>query len=268
MVMDGRGRGPHSMGCFYIQLSTTFTPCLDDGNMAKAISVLRCVFGFFNLLFAIAGLAVIIVTIILHIRISKVQEFQNVDAVYSLYVIGFITLGISFLGAYGAFRKVKWMLILFLVLMVLGLSILVFFEVVLVLFQHWVLQVVEEALHGLAPLDAISEESQTLFAKFQQDVECCGLFKGYEDWGEHVPPSCDCTSGGHNCVAMPQNTDDQTLPFQHERSVYSQTCGSLLLDWMKILYSSVMGFVFVMIALTFLGVAFSSCLVDNIRRRG
>ncbi|KAL2095786.1 hypothetical protein ACEWY4_007934 [Coilia grayii] len=241
--------------------------------MAKQSSVLGNIFGFFNVLFAIAGVAVIILAIILHVHVSNVQEFENAGGVVVLYVIGFITLGISFLGAYGAFRQVRWMLVVFLVLMCFGCLILIRIAVVLAIFQQKVNPTIEEELRKLPPLDNTSEDFQQIVNRFQENMQCCGVFNGYKDWERHVPLSCDCPSEDNRgamdvCVALPQNTY-MSFVFQPERSrrmVYSQACGPLFLNLVMNGYNGLMGFFFGLTTLTVLGIVLSSCLIAQINR--
>ncbi|XP_063061499.1 tetraspanin-8-like isoform X2 [Engraulis encrasicolus] len=241
------------MSCLYIRESLNCNHCtstLHCCKMAKGSSVLRNIFAFFNLLFALAGVAVIILAIVLHVQISNVQEFENLSGVVVLYVIGFITLAISFLGAYGGFRQVKWMLVTVGDYMQEGLS-----------------------RPGLLPLDKTSDDLQEFMNTIQQNYHCCGLFKGYEDWGEHVPSSCDCTSEedptpNDVCVAMPKNIYE-TLLLQRERSnrmVYSQACGPLGVALIMKVYVVVMGIFFGLTALTGLAVVLSSILIAQINR--
>lgn len=249
------------------------TSTLRCSKMAKESSVLRYIFGFFNLLFALAGVAVIILAIIVHVKISNVQEFEGVGGVVILYVSGFITLAISFLGAYGAFRQVKWMLITFLVMMCIGFLIMIRLSVVLAINQNKVDSYAEALGRMWTPLDKTSDDLQELMNKIQEDFHCCGLFKGYEDWGESVPPSCDCTSEedptpNDVCVAVPKRVYE-TLLFQRDRSkrmVYSQACGPLGMAFFMKVYNGLMGVFFGLAALTGLGIVFSSCLIAQINR--
>ncbi|XP_063061498.1 tetraspanin-8-like isoform X1 [Engraulis encrasicolus] len=266
------------MSCLYIRESLNCNHCtstLHCCKMAKGSSVLRNIFAFFNLLFALAGVAVIILAIVLHVQISNVQEFENLSGVVVLYVIGFITLAISFLGAYGGFRQVKWMLVTFLVLMCIGFLIMLRLSVVLAIGQNKVGDYMQEGLSrpGLLPLDKTSDDLQEFMNTIQQNYHCCGLFKGYEDWGEHVPSSCDCTSEedptpNDVCVAMPKNIYE-TLLLQRERSnrmVYSQACGPLGVALIMKVYVVVMGIFFGLTALTGLAVVLSSILIAQINR--
>ncbi|XP_076152884.1 tetraspanin-8-like [Alosa pseudoharengus] len=239
--------------------------------MANGSVVLRNIFGFFNLLFAIFGVLVIVLALVVHVHLNNVQEFGQIAAVFVLYVIGFITLAISFLGAYGAFRQVKWMLVVFLVLMCVGFLFLVCAAGIMAFLQSQINQEIEQAFNKMGPLDQTSEDFKKFMDGLQKSMQCCGAFNGSSDWNDHVPESCDCSPSekakSDTCVALPgysiavfSNREESG------RFVYKQSCGPLFLDILNKLLNITTGILFGLTALTFLGIAISSCLIHHINK--
>ncbi|KAG7454411.1 hypothetical protein MATL_G00259480 [Megalops atlanticus] len=120
----------------------------------------------------------------------KMQKFQ--ELITSL-VIGFITVVIGFLGALGTGWNKKWALSLYFKAMAFGLI----FQLSLGLLMCCALPVVfsdtlPEFLADAVPLDKADEKIQDIVERMHEQMRCCGLLKGYEDWGQHIPDSCLC----------------------------------------------------------------------------
>ncbi|XP_062374248.1 tetraspanin-8-like [Sardina pilchardus] len=238
--------------------------------MAQGSTVLRNIFGFFNLLFAIAGVLAIALAIVIQVHLGNVQELGQVAALIILYVIGSITLVTSFLGAYGAFRQVKWMLIVFLVLMCVGCLSLLRFALFMAFQRPQVNHAIENAINEMGPLDQTSEDFQKFMDGVQKSMQCCGAFDGYKDWNGHVPESCNCpdTEKAKACVALPGYGFEASfsVPEGSRRFVYKQACGPLFLDTINKFVNIALGILFGLTALTVLGIAISSCLIHQINK--
>ncbi|KAG5846141.1 hypothetical protein ANANG_G00146640 [Anguilla anguilla] len=71
--------------------------------MAKVNCCIKGVFIFFNILFEIAGGVLLALGILGHVLYRDSEEFNTmVVGVVFLYILGGVTMVISFLGAYGA----------------------------------------------------------------------------------------------------------------------------------------------------------------------
>lgn len=180
------------MGCFSCA-------CCGGGDCAK-----YCLF-FFNFIFAISGLAIIIVG---GIELSKVDEWGTLTPGTNiktpqivLIVVGVMTFIIATLGCCGAVRESKFMLItfaifllsIFIIEVAIGIFALVNFSDI----KEQVAKDVEKEFKNIKKDDAVKKR----FDSLQISVECCGL-KGKSDYpkkGMRIPDSC-CKKYENGCA--------------------------------------------------------------------
>ncbi|XP_012696808.1 tetraspanin-8-like [Clupea harengus] len=233
--------------------------------MAKAnCLLLRNLFIFFNLLFAIAGVVVFVLAVLVHFHLNA-NEFDRGNGVIGLYMVGSVTFLISFLGAYGALKNVKWMLVVFLVLMCLSCFTLLRFAMPLAIL-HPQVGLLQEEMENVGPLDKTSGDFQRIMGEFQSELFCCGLVNGYRDWNNNVPESCDCTTDEimqDTCLPLPDNTlqeyyADIQLEVRSTRMVHKQPCGVIIVS--KAL-DVILGVLFGFTTLAFLGIVMTCCLL-------
>ncbi|KAJ8261673.1 hypothetical protein GJAV_G00157010, partial [Gymnothorax javanicus] len=209
-------------------------------NMAKVNSCFKGTFVFFNILFGIGGGILLVLGILTQAFYHGTEEFGSMMVgVIGLCVMGVITMTIAFLGAYGAYKEKKWALIVFSAIMALGFIGLLRVAIPMMIARPQVKTQLEEQLQQAIPLDEASPEMRKAADKVQEQLGCCGLFTGYQDWGSHVPASCHCPEelqGTDRCV----RTKSSELEFMRPRSflerlsnhsgvlVYKEPCISLI----------------------------------------
>ncbi|XP_040009368.1 tetraspanin-8-like isoform X2 [Xiphias gladius] len=118
-----------------------------------------------------------------------------------MYIISIVTLLLTIIGVFGAWKKKKWALI----------------------------SVAEELKRQYLNMGLLSNTSWIFKGRLkeaQMELQCCGLDQGYVDWGYDIPESCMCTEESTNpCVAAPRDS----ILFEHSINdepimIYKEPC--------------------------------------------
>jgi CD63 antigen len=232
--------------------------------MASAgMTVCRILVFIFNVLFLLAGLALIIIGAIAETKLEKQASLiGNVNAVaIFLIVIGCIIFTISFFGCCGAWNKNYCMLITFSVFMAIMLVV-----VLAAVISAFVIRSKIEDWIRPALTDQVKNYNSTIPAttetwdELQNDLQCCGI-SNYTDWNNNdlfkqqhsVPDSC-CISYSQNCGRFTNAT------VIHQNGCLGQVENTLKTNVLAV------GAVAVVVALLMLlGIVISCCLAREIR---
>ncbi|XP_036432928.1 tetraspanin-8-like [Colossoma macropomum] len=228
--------------------------------MAKINPCFRRIFVFFNVLFAIFGAVVLGLGLLVHLQLDEHES--KLSAVVVLVVFGAVTFILAVLGAYGAQKENKNVLIAFFVFMCVGTIALLRMAIVMAISRPEVTSVMKQELNKAVPLDAASEDVKNAMDYIQKQVKCCGLFNGYQDWGNQVPESCDCGSDeADQCQKMtPRNTYLKIFEVR-SRMVYSQPCGFMMLQYISLVFDVTLGVLFGFATLALLGGVMSLAMI-------
>ncbi|CAG9862115.1 unnamed protein product [Phyllotreta striolata] len=215
----------------------------------------------FNLLFAITGIAVLIVGAIVYIGYSHYSHF-----VYSGYhsiplaliVVGVIIFVIAFFGCCGAVKENHCMIITFSVFLLLILVLEVVVGVLGYIKRTDVETMLEDQLNKTMHMYYTKEDIKDSWDIAQHEAECCGV-RGPGDWynvtHNNVLP--------HTCC--PDTPDDNSCTTA-SKNVYQASC----VDKLKGIfnkYGVIIGGVGLGIAgLQLVGVIFACCLARSIRK--
>ncbi|KAK0131338.1 hypothetical protein N1851_033948 [Merluccius polli] len=63
----------------------------------------------------------------------------------------------------------------------------------------------QHLLNWLTPLDTTNGTDLEVLHEIQHVLRCCGVEKGYQDWGSHIHKTCICTEDVTECIAAPFN---------------------------------------------------------------
>ncbi|KAJ4924571.1 hypothetical protein JOQ06_003526 [Pogonophryne albipinna] len=120
---------------------------------------------------------------------DKKTDREVIHFIYSLTIPYLI---FAIFGLYGACKMKKWALIVSAVGMYLGSLVSMVFGIEGLALRSWSVEDTKMELLSLLPLN---------------NLECCGLDQGYQDWGYNIPDSCLCTEESTNpCVVAPRNS--------------------------------------------------------------
>ncbi|KAJ8381384.1 hypothetical protein SKAU_G00021620 [Synaphobranchus kaupii] len=245
--------------------------------MAKVNSCFKGVFAFFNILFGIAGAVLLALGILVHAFYHETEEFNNmIMGVVFLYILGGITVFISFLGAYGAYKEKKWALIVFCAGMTLGCCGLLRIAILLMVSRPEVKSQVEEQLRSAIPLDEANQDLKRVAEIFQTQLKCCGIFNGYQDWGSHIPNSCLCPTQyqetdkcerveSSRLEAMKAKNFLEQLISDSDNLVYKESCFPIILKHMDNYFDTTLGIIFGFATMALIGIIMSLMLICQIK---
>ncbi|XP_024224694.1 CD63 antigen [Bombus impatiens] len=174
--------------------------------MGCGIGMIKYLLFIFNFIFAICGLAILTLGVIVHLRVSEITDHIDTNLLFpsiTLIVIGSIIFIISFFGCCGAIRESHCMTITFA-------SFLLFILIVQVAVAVYVFVVVKNSDDKID----ISENYEKIFKNYGTDKEstrvidivqsslhCCGVYSS-KDFILHnlrIPPSCCGLAENQTC---------------------------------------------------------------------
>ncbi|KAF5907899.1 tetraspanin-8-like, partial [Clarias magur] len=191
--------------------------------MAKISPCFKGTFVFFNSLFAIFGIVIIVLGLLAQ---PYVEEPNARTGVIGMYVIGSVIFCVAVLGAYGAHKESKCALIVFFIVMCLATAGMLRTAISLVIARPEMSSILSE--HFKTDSSLTKDQEQAL-NPIQEHFHCCGLFNGYRDWRDEVPDSCNCVN---------PNAGD-TCEMVSSRSVWSQPCGLILTEYVMVITMAV-----------------------------
>ncbi|XP_038563607.1 CD63 antigen-like [Micropterus salmoides] len=235
--------------------------------MGKINGCIKCLFIFFNVLFAIIGCGLIYGAVKTTAYSSQFSAVGGPNLAWSwVFAIG--VLGISSLGIYAGCSENYLALKIFAGFMAVGMIIMLIFGIVVVVMRNKM----KDAFHSTSS-EAVQpymadNELREMLDEIQQSIHCCGLVSA-QDWGSTIPQSCECQSSGGNqthggsvvtgCKSRPQGT---TGPSQ----IYKQTCSDFIFVWFNIIYQLFMGFCFTFAVTALLGLLISILMIHQVKR--
>ncbi|XP_032671591.1 CD63 antigen-like [Odontomachus brunneus] len=233
--------------------------------MGCGMGMIKYLLFIFNFIFALCGLAILIVGVIAHLKLTHyadaIQENVTFPSI-TLIVIGSIIFVIAFFGCCGAIRESHCMTVTFACML---LTILII-QVAVAIYAFVVLRNSDDI--GVSIRKAYADE---IFAKYNKkenaeivnDVQallgCCGV-DNYGDFqkilGESIPYSCCDAKEGSTCT-----------PFNASKT----GCAQALQDGFKYAGAVMGGLALGVAAVELIGIIFALCLANSIKnehRRG
>lgn len=230
--------------------------------MEGKMNCIKYLMFFFNLLFWLSGLALIIVGAIVKSKYGEYLTFADnkyADAAIFLIIVGVIVFIVAFLGCCGAIKEHYCMVTTFAVL----LSIIFILEVAAgalgFAYRKKVESVADKALKKAKANYDSQAGSKDFFDWVQKHLKCCGI-NGSSDWsarkagnGTSIPQSC--------CKA----DKSDTMCAKNSSNVYSEGCKQKFEDFVKnklvVIGAVALAIAFIQI----LGVIFAALMAREIR---
>ncbi|XP_073187411.1 tetraspanin-8 isoform X2 [Lepidochelys kempii] len=206
--------------------------------MAGVSSCMKYSMFIFNFLFWICGCIILGVSIWLRVSKSAQEDIHLDSSLFSavdlMIAVGSIIMVLGFLGCCGAMKESQCMLILFFIGLLLILILQIVAGILGAVYKSQIETTLNKTLFEEAKqLQGVTSDShvfQEKFQKFEKMNQCCGLVKGYEDWGSNFNPLygnfkiCECAQ-------KDQNTDLCTI--YSNRNIYKRPCGVVIIDFFK-----------------------------------
>ncbi|KAK3519374.1 hypothetical protein QTP70_026865 [Hemibagrus guttatus] len=215
---------------------------------------------FFNFIFWLCGLALIIVGILAQNNISMVKQVASNTTPIVIIVLGAVIFFIAFFGCCGAWKENYCMVTTFVVLLSLIIIIEIGIAIAAYVLRTKLTDVVEDSLKETFK-NYTNPEIRKEVDNMQTELKCCGVVNS-SDWvnfkadKNSVPDSC--------CKNVTTNCGNGAM--KNSSIIYIEGCGPALEKFLKqnILWIGVAALVIAFIEI--LGVVFACTLMSGIRK--
>ncbi|XP_035244136.1 CD63 antigen-like [Anguilla anguilla] len=219
---------------------------------------------FFNFLFWICGLALIILGVLAQLALNNTLAIEkaSVSAVpLVVIVVGVIVFFIAFFGCCGAFRESHCMITTFSVLLSFIVLIQIGAAIAGYIYRGKLNEIVDSDLKDMvSKYTNSSAEFKKAVDEMQKDLKCCGM-NSSADWtsfgpdGTSVPDSC--------CIKQTLGCGKGAM--QDADKVYQKGCLSFVKDYLRKNVQLVIVAAVVIAFLQVLGIVFACILMKSIR---
>ncbi|XP_068162702.1 CD63 antigen-like [Antennarius striatus] len=237
--------------------------------MAKINGCLKCLFIFFNVLFAIFGCLLIYGAVKSSAYSHQLSAVGGPSLAWSwVFAIG--VLSISCLGIYAGCSEKELAIKIFAGFMGVGMIIMLIFGIIVVVTRNKLKNSFESASSEVSKTFMEDDELRSLLDGLQQSAQCCGVVSA-NDWGDHIPESCNCNAGqgyglgefggfgSSGCKNKPSGVSGPDR-------IYAQTCSDFIFLWFNIFFQIAMGFFFGFAVVALMGLLISLLMIHQIKR--
>lgn len=219
---------------------------------------------FFNFIFWLCGLALIVVGIMVQVSLNKTLKITDPTASAApiiLIGVGVVIFFISFFGCCGAFKENHCMVTTFAVLLSLIVIVEIAAAIVGYVFRKKLSTIVHDSVTDMiSKYEKSAPEFKETVDNLQHNLKCCGVngsfdWKGFASEENSVPDSC-CKNVTKGCGKGTMTDSDK---------VYQQGCSAAMETFLKnnILWVIVAAVVIAILQL--LGIVFACLLIKGIR---
>lgn len=123
------------------------------------------------------------------------------------------------------------MLICYVIGIILSSMLMSVFEIQGVAVRPKIAEEMKEQYLSLMPLSEASKNVIEGLDEIQTELQCCGLDKGYQDWGYNISEACLCMEEAVNpCVAAPRNSSlfENVTRTDEPIMIYKEPCVTYL----------------------------------------
>uniref|UniRef100_UPI0037E96328 CD63 antigen n=1 Tax=Semicossyphus pulcher TaxID=241346 RepID=UPI0037E96328 len=161
---------------------------------------------FFNFVFWLCGLALIVVGILVQMALHKTLMIKDASASGAPIVViavGVVIFFIAFFGCCGAWKENYCMVTMFAVLLSLVIIVQIAAAIAGYVYRKKISAVVQDSLVDMISKYNSTEQFKKTVDKLQEDLKCCGVnsssdWKGFKADGKSVPDSC-CVNVTEKC---------------------------------------------------------------------
>ncbi|XP_030296105.1 23 kDa integral membrane protein-like [Sparus aurata] len=232
--------------------------------MGKINGCLKCLFIFFNVVFAIFGCLMVYGALKSSAYNHQLSVVGSPNMAWG-WVFALGILGISCLGIYAGSSEKVIFLKIFAGFMAVGMVIMMIFGIIIVVERNKLMSSVKNASPEIIEPVMRDPEMRELLNAIQSSIHCCGVVSA-SDWGDTIPNSCACTGGGlyggygsSDCKARPQGTSGPSR-------IYKETCSDFILTWTNFFFQIVMGICFGFAVTALMGLLVSILMIHQVRR--
>ncbi|XP_078137482.1 23 kDa integral membrane protein-like [Sander vitreus] len=230
--------------------------------MGKINGCIKCLFIFFNVLFAILGCVLMFGAVKVSVYSSMFLQIGGPSLVW-IWVFAIGVLGISILGIVAACYEKELILKVFAGFMGLGMIIMLIFGIIVVVTRNKVKEGFDTAASAFGKAFINNDELRAMLMSIEQSTHCCGL-GGSADWGDDIPNSCQCSPGAYSsfgaytCKPKPQGASG---PDQ----IYAKGCSEFIFTYVNVLFQVCMGFCFGFAVTALLGLLITILMIHQVK---
>ncbi|KAM6983107.1 CD63 antigen [Tautogolabrus adspersus] len=230
-----------------------------EGGM-KCVKVLLF---FFNFIFWLCGLALIVVGIMVQVAMHKTLMIKDASASGAPIVvigIGVVIFFIAFFGCCGAWKENYCMVTTFAILLSLVIIVEIGAAIAGYVFRNKLSTIVQDSLVDMIPKYNSSSEFQKTVDKLQEDLKCCGV-NSTSDWKNFfpdknsVPDSC--------CVNVTAKCGEGAL--SSPTKLHKEGCHDAMEAFLKKNIQWVIVAALIIAFLQLMGIVFACLLMRGIR---
>ncbi|KAM7378534.1 hypothetical protein PAMA_013437 [Pampus argenteus] len=224
--------------------------------MGKINGCLRCLFIFFNVLFAIIG-GLLIYGVVKATIYSAQMSAVGVPGIGWGWVFAIGMLAISCLGIFAGSSEKALVLKIFAGFMGAGILIMLIFGIVVVVTRNKFKNNLETTASEFVKPYIQEESLKSFLDSIQSQSQCCGV-GSVNDWGDEIPDSCECRSV-MGCQALPQGKKGPSR-------IYSQPCSSYVFIFFDFFFKAFMIFCFGFAGIALMGLLTSLLMLHQVKR--
>lgn len=229
--------------------------------MEGKMNVIKYLMFFFNALFWLSGLCLIIVGAIIKSKYGNYLTFADskyADAAIFLIIVGVVVFIVAFLGCCGAIKEHYCMVTTFSVFMVIIFILEVAAGALGLAYKKKVVDIADKALKKGVSKYHSEKGAKQFFDWLQSEFKCCGI-DGQVDWG-------NSTSGNSTIPASCCKTDKTDAACANTASnLYTVGCKQKFQDFVKAKLVLIGAVALAIAFLQILGIIFACCMMREIR---
>ncbi|KAJ4924509.1 hypothetical protein JOQ06_003465 [Pogonophryne albipinna] len=230
--------------------------------MGKINGCIKCLFIFFNVLFAILGCVLVYLTVQVTAFSHQVAAVGGPSLAWSwVFVLGVLILPV--LGIVAACMEKELVLRIFAGFMVAGMIIMLIFGIVVVVARNTLKDSLDTASAEAAKPFMADEEMRKMLMGFEQSAQCCGVFSS-SDWGNYIPQSCECKMQ-HTGFPFSSGCKAKPVGVLGPDQIYATSCGVLFV-FFDLFFKIIMGICFTFAILALLALLMSILMIHQIRK--
>ncbi|XP_033934966.1 tetraspanin-8-like isoform X1 [Pseudochaenichthys georgianus] len=230
--------------------------------MGKINGCIKCLFIFFNVVFAILGCVLFYLAVQITAFSHQVAALGGPSLAWSwVFALGVLILPV--LGIVAACMEKELVLRIFAGFMVAGMIIMLIFGIVVVVSRNTMNDSFDTVSAELAKPIMEAKETRNMLMAFEQSLQCCGVVSS-SDWGMNIPQSCECKMQDKRSLFSSRCKANVGL-FGPDQ-IYATSCSSALFVIANFIFKIVMGICFTFAILALLALLMSVLMIHQIRK--
>ncbi|XP_034090221.1 tetraspanin-8-like [Gymnodraco acuticeps] len=229
--------------------------------MGKINGCIKCLFIFFNVVFAILGCVLVYGAMQVTAFSHQVTAVGGPSLAWSwVFALGVLILPV--LGIVAACMEKELLFKIFAGFMVAGMIIMLIFGIVVVVSRNKLRDSLDSAEAAKPFME--DEAMRNMLMAFEQSAQCCGVVSS-SDWGNNIPRSCECKMQN---TGFPFSSGCKAKPvgaFGPDQ-IYATSCSGVIFGFFDIFFKIFMGFCFTFAILALLALLMSVLMIHQIRK--